>query len=251
MFKITTYKHLNLKVLSVLIVLSFSGGVFAKSIEFNGKTYKTITSLETGRVWLDRNLGASRPCQSSADLHCYGDLYQWGRGNDGHQFRISGTTKVVSDVFSPAHSQFILNQLELGDWLGERWDWEDENNTDIHWGGKKIRVDDGNANGWRRSLAWKDGGAHDICPKGFSVPTNAELRADTIKASVGMALLKLPVAGFRFFDSGGVVGVGENGAVWSRTTVGEYGRLLEFKSNSAYFNSSKRAYGASVRCIED
>jgi hypothetical protein len=32
--------------------------------------------------------------------------------------------------------------------------------------------------------AWANGGANDICPAGFSVPTEAELTADTMSASV-------------------------------------------------------------------
>jgi hypothetical protein len=34
-----------------------------------------------------------------------------------------------------------------------------------------------------RTVAWADGGANDICPAGFSVPTEAELTADTIGAT--------------------------------------------------------------------
>lgn len=43
----------------------------------------TVTSA--GQVWMDRNLGASRVAISSADSLAYGDLYQWGRGTDGHE----------------------------------------------------------------------------------------------------------------------------------------------------------------------
>lgn len=40
----------------------------------------TVTSL-TGRVWLDRNLGADRVATSSADALAYGTYYQWGQTN--------------------------------------------------------------------------------------------------------------------------------------------------------------------------
>ncbi|MFZ1451482.1 MAG: hypothetical protein WAT20_02205, partial [Ferruginibacter sp.] len=46
----------------------------------------------TGKIWMDRNLGASRVATSSTDDLAYGDLYQWGRLTDGHQNRTSGTT---------------------------------------------------------------------------------------------------------------------------------------------------------------
>jgi len=37
---------------------------------------------KTGRVWMDRNLGASQVATSSTDPLSLGDLYQWGRGTD-------------------------------------------------------------------------------------------------------------------------------------------------------------------------
>nr|WP_320009862.1 hypothetical protein [uncultured Desulfobulbus sp.] len=44
----------------------------------------TVTS-PTGRVWMDHNLGASRVATSYDDKEAYGNLYQWGRGSDGHE----------------------------------------------------------------------------------------------------------------------------------------------------------------------
>jgi hypothetical protein len=56
---------------------------------------KVSTSPDTGKVWLDRNLGARQVCTSSTDAACYGDLYQWGRAKDGHESRTSGTTETL------------------------------------------------------------------------------------------------------------------------------------------------------------
>ncbi|MEA2018242.1 MAG: hypothetical protein U9N59_07325, partial [Campylobacterota bacterium] len=39
----------------------------------NNFTYSTITSSVTGKIWMDRNLGASRACTSFDDTQCYGD----------------------------------------------------------------------------------------------------------------------------------------------------------------------------------
>jgi hypothetical protein len=38
-------------------------------------------------------------------------------------------------------------------------------------------------NGALRVAAWKDGGSNDICPVGFSVPTNDELHRETLGAN--------------------------------------------------------------------
>jgi hypothetical protein len=51
---------------------------------FDRQTTDLILS-PTGKVWMDRNLGATRQAQSSTDYLAYGDLYQWGRNPDGHE----------------------------------------------------------------------------------------------------------------------------------------------------------------------
>ena len=75
-------------------------------------------------------------------------------------------------------------------------------------------VDD---NGRLRMTAWKNSGNNDICPAGFSVPTEAELRADTIEVTTTAitnnekalnSFLKLPVAGYRAHDDHRVNGIG-------------------------------------------
>ncbi len=43
-----------------------------------GPTVTTVTSA-TGKVWMDRNLGATQVATSSTDADSYGDFYQWGR----------------------------------------------------------------------------------------------------------------------------------------------------------------------------
>jgi hypothetical protein len=50
---------------------------------------------------MDRNLGAARAATSSTDAEAYGDLYQWGRGTDGHEKRNSQTTSTLSSSNTP------------------------------------------------------------------------------------------------------------------------------------------------------
>ena len=61
----------------------------------NGTTY-IISS--TGRLWMDRNLGATQVATSTTDAASYGDLYQWGRDSDGHQSRTSSTTTTYTNT---------------------------------------------------------------------------------------------------------------------------------------------------------
>ena len=66
---------------------------FTTAVSSDGNEYLTVTSPDTGKIWLDRNLGASQVCTSSTDSSCYGNLYQWGRNDDGHES--SSTTTVT------------------------------------------------------------------------------------------------------------------------------------------------------------
>ncbi len=65
------------------------------------------TVISAGQVWMDRNLGASRVAINLTDSEAYGDLYQWGRGSDGHQIRTSDTTSTKSSSDTPGHGNFV------------------------------------------------------------------------------------------------------------------------------------------------
>lgn len=52
----------------------------------DGITYTYIVAKDTN-MWLQQNLGSAQVATSDADTLSYGDLYQWGRWDDGHQSR--------------------------------------------------------------------------------------------------------------------------------------------------------------------
>ncbi len=200
----------------------FTGGLF------NGLTYALVTSPDTGKVWLDRNLGARQVCTSSTDAACYGDLYQWGRAKDGHESRTSGTTETLASSITPATSMFIIEKVSP-------WDW--------------TSIDSSNAS---RIDAWANGGANDICPAGFSVPTGAELTAElavgtTTNAKAFSSFLRIPAAGYRKYENGSVSSVGSGAYLWSRSA----NEGLNIISGYATLDSNYRALGFSVRCIAE
>ena len=80
-----------------------------QSFTYNGAswTYREVESL-TGRIWMDRNLGASQVASALDDALAFGDLFQWGRNIDGHQVRTSGTTATRSSSDTTGHGNFIL-----------------------------------------------------------------------------------------------------------------------------------------------
>jgi len=182
----------------------------------------------TGKIWMDRNLGATQVATSSTDAAAYGDLYQWGRGTDGHQLRTSSTTSILSDTDVPGHANFILVASAPNDWRSTL--------NDNLWQGVN--------------------GVNNPCPSGFRIPTETELNAESAswgsKNSAGAyaSPLKLPLAGFRT-NTNSFGNVGTLGVYWSSTIAGNNLRSLLFVSYDAYVNSSWRSYGLSVRCIKN
>ncbi len=202
------------------------------SVFCNGPTAVVdVTNPATGKIWMDRNLGASQAATSSTDSNAYGDLYQWGRRSDGHQCRTSPTTNTLSSVDQPANGSFILpTNAPVADWRSPQ--------NDNLWQGVN--------------------GVNNPCPSGYRLPTGAELLAE--RTSWGAANnifgafaspLKLPAAGYRDPGNGSLLTVGTSGLYWSSLVYFNSAYNLGFVFSNAYVNPTSRAYGLSVRCLKD
>ena len=205
---------------------------YAANVHWQRDTRTAVVDVRnprTGRVWMDRNLGASRAATSSTDSQSYGDLYQWGRATDGHQRRNSQTTSTLSSSDQPSHGSFILAPNSPRDWRSPQ--------NDNLWQGVN--------------------GINNPCPAGYRLPTEPEWEAESNSWSsnnTSGALnspLKLPLAGGRSFSSGSLFDVGSGGGYWSSTVSGSDARILRFSSSNADVVSLYRAYGLSVRCLKD
>jgi hypothetical protein len=200
------------------------------SIFCNGPTaIVDVTNPATGKIWMDRNLGATQAATSSTDSNAYGDLYQWGRRSDGHQCRTSPTTSTLSSVDQPANGSFILA-------LNPPYDWRSPQNNNL-WQGVN--------------------GVNNPCPSGYRLPTELELEAEFTSWSINNSAgafaspLKLPVAGFFDCSTGALISVGAGGYYRCSTVSGTYALYLRFISSNAFMLSSGRADRLSVRCIKD
>ena len=183
-----------------------------------------------GRIWMDRNLGATQVATSSTDAAAYGDTYQWGRGADGHQVRTSPTTTSLSSSDQPGNGNFIVL-------IGSPYDWRSPQNPNL-WQGVN--------------------GVNNPCPTGFRLPTDTEWEAErnswSSKNSTGAfaSPLKLTIAGYRNFSDGSFLIVGIQGYYWSSTIRNTFSSSLSIKATTASLEFfDLRAYGNSVRCIKD
>jgi len=208
-----------------------------ETITHNGTTYGTVKSPYTGKIWLDRHLGASRVCESFNDTACYGDYYQWGRNFDGHENSISGVTQVKSEnINNVVHSKFILSLHSSYDWVLS------------------------DTNGQKRQENWSKIDGHSICPIGFRVATIEELRAELLKSGSAnirngddafKSFLKLPSSGHRYRSSGDLLDKGLWGSIWSVSASGTRTSGVYFTQEKAdSYNGGGRANGRSVRCIK-
>ncbi len=195
-----------------------------------------ITASETeivdvtaaGHIWMDRNLGALTAARASDDCYAYGNLHQWGRGNDGHEYRNSDETS--GPVAAGNEGSFFITSSSFP------WDWlSTQDNT-----------------------RWNDAikGVHDPCPAGYRVPTETELNDLDASFATQNATgafgspIKMPVAGNRS-TNGLFYNVGSDGYYWSSTVSGTSARGLNFYSSGAIMYSNNRAFGFSVRCLKD
>ncbi len=113
---------------------NIAGTAYGNEITFNTVQtttfiYNTVTS-KTGRIWLDRNLGATQVATSPTDPLAYGNLYQWGRGTDGHELRTSGvitTLPINNNSWQGVNGE--SNPCPLGFRIPTEIEWEEERAT--------------------------------------------------------------------------------------------------------------------------
>jgi uncharacterized protein (TIGR02145 family) len=197
-----------------------------------------VTNPVTGRIWMDRNLGAERAATSLTDELAFGDLYQWGRGADGHQCRNSGTRTTISSLDQPGHDDFILVATS-----SETDDWRNPQNNSL-WQGVA--------------------GKNNPCPSGFRVPTAAEFTSERQSWTAGnnstgafSSVLKLPLSGFRERYTGELSLVDDlgraYGMLWTSSIVtgSKEAQFFAYWSGNAFVNPFVRSRGYSVRCIKN
>ncbi len=211
-------------------VSTFTCGTSTVTFNYNGSTVTYGTVVSAGnKCWLDRNLGATQVATSSTDASAYGDLFQWGRLDDGHQVRTSLYTSILSNSDVPGHSMFIHCPNSPRDWRSPQ-----------------------NANLWQGV-----NGINNPCPTEYRLPTDNEWEQEqqswspNNSAGAFASPLKLSVGGYRTSFSQSFDFVGSSGLYWSstRNDVNSWG--IWFTTSNVNMNFYSRGGGLSVRCIKD
>jgi len=207
----------------------FKRGIkYVVTVNAGEATLENVVVGLAGKIWMDRNLGATQVATSGSDILSFGDLYQWGRRTDGHQLRTSTVISVLATSDTPEHGDFITNSSAPYDWLGTQ-----------------------NLNLWQGAS-----GANNPCPSGFRLPTQTELNDERLlwsssnTAGAFASPLKLPAAGSRSYSAGALsTGYGN---YWTSTIEVTSAYRLSFGTTGfANMGSRYNASGFSVRCIKD
>ena len=224
--------------------------------DYNGLTGLKPVLMKSGKFWAPVNAGAtaiptSVPTTGDITSTC-GNIFQWGRiyGFPASTDAVQTTAELVSDTAGfesndPWKGKFITSSTSPYDWLSSQIDnlWNSGSEA------KPVKT------------------SSDPCPKGWRVPTFAEWEAigagkteitkDWDSTNKLMTItgedgnLVLPAAGFRGRTNGSSYNLGSNGNYWASSVSGTIGRNVYFSSASLNANTNYRAYGYSVRCVQE
>ncbi|MFK5974869.1 MAG: FISUMP domain-containing protein [Sulfurovum sp.] len=214
--------------------INYSTGV---TLIYKTLTYKEVKSPKSNRIWLDRNIGATRVCQENVkesdyvaspgpltshyfmyeltERNCFGAYFQWGRDADGHELAntsTAGGSTTLTPNTNVAYQSII--QMNPG-WYAEG-DWA------VHLISSVNEFKDGT----QRASNWADtdGTTNGVCPAGYRVPLPSEFGAE-LTAQLGTPFdlqsnfLRLPASGYKN-DGTLAINTGVNAFYWSSSASG-------------------------------
>jgi hypothetical protein len=189
----------------------YDAGVWATSVSTFNFSIRQVTGAND-RVWMLRDLGASKSDAAATDLLSYGDLYQWGRRTDGHEKWDSTVIAVLADGLGSEQNNFVSDD-------GDTKDWKVTSDTTLWTGTLNVNIP---------------------CPIGYRLPTADELTTD-------YSLISLHYAGYRDGQTGNLLGQDNYGTYWTS----ESGTYVKIDASGATkVSSSNNADGRCVRCIK-
>ncbi len=231
--------------------------------DLGGNSQSSIISSPTGKEWLAKNLGAEREATSLDDFKSFGDFYQFGRGNDGHQIVewIDASSPEFlgpnSETFGDAAVVEDLNEVSNVFYRGSSI-------SDFWYAGDDFSIED----------FWQGvGGINNPCPYGFRLPTVAEFEVEFATQDfesdtydINTFYLKVAETGFR--NSSGFYSINSiRISFWTSTVVESVPQIAsirkvlkqtikkdENKSSGKYSTSFSNSFpksGFPVRCIRD
>lgn len=242
---------------------------------YNGETvvYKTVR-LGDGSIWLQQNMGSKAVATAFDDFMAYGDLFQSGRWDDGHQVVVrTSNTGTTFPVGSSAGTNAVLTPNDPTG-LGQGIPLFYHNNTPRWWATTAAVTIDASKS--TDVTAIKGCDPCKAIGEGWRLPTQTEFVAirvneNGILGEVGISaaspmtnstafvsILKLTAAGGRNASgaTGPLVAVGSQGLYWSSTATttdnGAAGATFSLGTTTtgSTVAGGYRAWGRSIRCLK-
>lgn len=218
------------------------GDIGCVSFMYRGQqvAYTTVRGAD-GKIWLQQNLGSLQVATSVADANSYGDLFQWGRWDDGHQLRNSQMVPAPSpntpEGTSTTAGAYVTGSPAWWANFASGDTWNGASLADVN---ASVGIDPCKAIG----PDWK-------------MPSQADwttlIGAESIgnPATAYSSNLKLPAGGYRSSSDGNFTFVGQRGYFWSSDTSSLGAKYLYIGSTIANPSAgAMRGQGSSVRCIK-
>lgn len=198
--------------------------------------YRTVRAND-GRIWLQQNLGAPQVAYGPVDDASFGDYFQWGRWDDGHQVRTSPVISGGPSLMNPSNIPSGNPNFIYGSTTSTQW-----------WGVGGLST-----NTWSGTIASSTNGK-DPCAAlgpGWRLPTSAEWQNIALQEDLFGTLaawdsnLKLTSSGTRGFSNGDI------GYYWSSNAVNGFAKVFFFDDvYNADVTSANRTEGYNCRCIK-
>ncbi|MDR3679299.1 MAG: T9SS type A sorting domain-containing protein [Flavipsychrobacter sp.] len=215
------------------------GNTGTVSFTYRGSSV-TLTSVRTvdGNIWLRQNLGSTQVATSATDPASYGDYFQWGRWDDGHQTSTSTTAPAPStnNPTGVTGSNFYLNFWNAG------------TGSDT-WNGTTATATNGKDPCTALGTGWHMPSYAEYA--GVFASTSENI---TSSASAFSSHLKLSEAGFRDYSTGSMTGTGTVGLLWTSTptVAAGYAGTATYAGGPTITNyPQNRGFGQPCRCMKN
>ncbi len=205
--------------------------------------YQTVRAKD-GKIWLQQNLGSPQVAFHHNDEASYGDYFQWGRWDDGHQLPNSPAVIGGPSLLNPSNIANGYPNFIAGQTAATRW-WNSGALSTDTWSGSSATSTNGKDPCAALGAGWRSPTAAD-----WQFVKNYEDLDGAMAAY--MSNLKLPAGGYRDAYGGYVFGGGES-YYWSATANDGYATGLFISDNTyaATLHQTARGQGYNCRCLKD